>query len=697
MDQRRPLTRSLILAALLAIWSLAALGRLAYLQLARYGDFLARAERQQQRIVEVSPKRAEVLDRNLHTLAMSTRVDSCFAVPAEIADTKMVGRLLGRVLELPAGEIESRLASSRSFVWIARKLRPETAARIAALNLKGIYFQKEDERFYPKRQLAAALLGYVDIDDKGLGGIEYALDERIRSKPGRMLIFADARRRWYESNDEKPDAGSSVVLTIDENIQFIAEKELAAAIQQTHAPAGTVVVQNPSNGQILAMANWPTFNPNAIGHSPAEARMNRAVSALYEPGSVFKVVTLSAAIDQGLTTPDDVVDCEMGAIYIGNHRIRDHAQFGRLTIAEVLAHSSDVGAIKIGLRLGGPKLYDYIRAYGFGSPSGIELPGESRGLLRRLENWSPISIGAISMGQEIGVTPVQMIAAMSAIANGGLLYRPQVVLGFKPETQDSVPVPPDPKRVIRETTANAMRRMLEGVVLGGTGRLARLDGHTSAGKTGTAQKLDPGTGRYSQTELIASFVGFAPVNNPAVSILVQLDSPVGPHEGGSVAAPVFKRVAEQVLAYLNVPQDVALPPRSLRAKRQPLPPAVLADVADFAPIDPEATDAPPPSPAGNASLSTVALVEGEGIAVPLLVGKTVREVIEICQRLAISPLLVGNGIVLEQQPQAGTTVARGTTITLRFGRTGAERSSLEPRVTDSPGERLATMRRAGNR
>jgi cell division protein FtsI (penicillin-binding protein 3) len=674
---------------LLAVWSLAALCRLAYLQLVRYEDFLARAERQQQHIVQVSPKRAELLDRNQHTLAMSALVDSCFAVPSEIVDPKRVARLLARVLDAPAGEIQARLTSSRSFVWIARKLRPEIAARIAALHLQGVYFQKEDQRFYPKRELAAALLGYVDIDEKGLGGIEYQLDDRIRSKPGRMLIFTDARRHGYDSSDEKPDAGSSVVLTIDENIQFIAEKELAAAIERTHAPAGTVIVQNPANGQILAMANWPTFNPNAVSDSTPEARMNRAVSALYEPGSVFKVITLSAAIDQGLTTPDDIVDCEMGAIYIGNHRIRDHARFGRLTIAEVLAHSSDVGAIKIGLRLGERKFYDYIRAYGFGSPSGIELPGESRGLLRRLENWSSISIGAISMGQEVGVTPLQMITAMSAIANGGLLYHPQVVLGFKRDTALTVAQQPDPKRVIRETTAAAMRRMLEGVIVGGTGRLARLEGHTAAGKTGTAQKLDPGTGRYSQTQLIASFVGFAPASTPAVSILAQLDSPVGPHEGGQVAAPVFKRVAEQVLAYLNVPQDVALPPRNLRAQHHRAETVAPADVADFAPIEPDAAEAPPPP---TESASAVALVDGPAVAVPLLVGKTVRQVIEICQQLGINPLLLGSGIVLEQQPQAGTTVERGGTVTLRFGRTGREAASPGPRLAEQPGKRLVSMR-----
>jgi membrane peptidoglycan carboxypeptidase len=282
---------------------------------------------------------------------------------------------------------------------------------------------------------------------------------------------------------------------------------------------------------------------------------------------------------------------------------------------------------------------------------------------------------------------------MSAIANGGLLHRPQVVLGFQQEGAVTPAPQPEPRRVIRETTAATMRHMLEGVVLGGTGRLARLDGHTAAGKTGTAQKLDPGTGRYSQTHLIASFVGFAPVNTPAVSILVQLDSPVGPHEGGQVAAPVFKRVAEQVLAYLNVPQDVALPPRNLRARRQRSEAVALADVADFTPIEPESGEALPPPP-GSAPVSTVALAEGEGVAVPLLVGKTVREVTEICQRLGINPVLAGSGLVLEQQPLAGTMVPRGGTVTLRFGRTGRELASPGPRLAE-PDKRLSAMRAAG--
>ena len=681
MESRSPSTRLLIVAAVLALWTGASLTRLGYLQIFRYADFLARAEHQQQHIVEISPKRAGIFDRNLHALAMSASVNSCFAVPGEVADPQMVARLLGGVLGVSPDEMETRLASSRSFVWIARKLPPETVARIQALNLRGIYFQPEDQRFYPKRDLAASVLGYVDIDEKGLGGIEYALDGRIRSKPGRMMILADAKSRWYDSSDKTPDAGSSVVLTVDENIQFMAERELAAAIQQTGAQAGTVIVQDPSNGQILAMANWPTFNPNAPADSKPESRQNRAIADLYEPGSVFKIVTLSAAIDQGLTNPDEVVDCQMGAIYIAGHRIRDHKPYGLLTVSQVLANSSDVGAIKIGLRLGAPKFYDYIRSYGFGTLTDVDLPGENRGLLRRVENWTPVSVGSISMGQEVGVTPLQMVDAMSVIANGGLLYRPHVVRALRTGAGNLIPADPDPapKRVVRETTAATMRSMLEGVVLNGTGTLARLDGYTAAGKTGTAQKIDPATGRYSPTQLIASFVGFAPVNNPALTILVQLDSPsMGSHMGGAVAAPVFKRVAEQALAYLNVAQD-AIPPKTLHAKRGAAADAAPSDVADFDPIQIESPDAqevnaepappaPPASSSSAASPPTVELAEGDGVQLPSLAGKTVREVTEICQKLGVNPVLVGTGVAQQQQPLAGVAVRPGGSVTVWFGR-----------------------------
>jgi len=611
----------------------------------------------------------------MNPLAMSVPVDSAFAVPSEIADPDMVARLIGKVLDVPSDDIATRIASSHSFAWIARKLPPEKANRIAAMNLRGIYFQREGGRFYPKRELAAHVLGYVDIDQKGLGGIEYSLDDTIRSKPGKMLILADAHRRWYDSSDKAPDTGTSVVLTLDEKIQYIAEKELAQAIQDTHAKSGTILVENPNTGELLAVANWPTFNPNAAKDSLPEARIDRAASSLYEPGSVFKIVTLSAAIDQGVTRPDDVVDCQNGAIYIAGHRIRDHKAYGLLSVSQILQYSSDVGAIKVGLRLGAPKFYDYIRAFGFGQPTGVDLPGESRGKLRRLENWTPVSVGSISMGQEVGVTPLQMITAVSAMANGGLIVRPHTVREQRHGNQVTEPQETERRRVIQETTAASMRRMLEGVVLGGTGKKAKLDGYTSAGKTGTAQKYDPETGRYSTHDLIASFVGFAPINTPAVAILVQLDSPAGAHEGGQVAAPVFKRIAQQVLAYLDVPRDVPVTAETLRASRAQAAHEKdenLADASDFDPVQtPMAAAGDDPAPAISPSAPaapTVEIAEGEGVPAPQLLGKTVRDVTQECLKMGLAPVLVGTGIATEQSPEAGAMIRRGSRITVQFAR-----------------------------
>jgi len=677
MPLRSPRVRLLMVAVLAMLWMGATLARLGYLQLVCYSDYLARAQRQQQRIVEISPKRGAIYDRNMRELAMSVQVESCFAVPAEIANPEMAARLLSGVLGVPPEEIETRLSTSRAFVWIARKLSVEKAARIAALNLRGIYFQKENQRFYPKRQLAAHVLGYVDIDEKGLAGIEYAVDEQVRGKAGKMQVVADARRHWFDRTEKAPDAGSSVVLTLDEEIQYIAERELATAVSQTRAQAGSIVVQDPNSGALLAVANWPPFNPNAVAESSPEARINRAIGALYEPGSTFKLVALAAALEEGIARPEEVIDCQMGAIYIAGHRIRDHKAFGLLSLTEVLAHSSDVGAIKLGLRLGAPKLYEYIRAFGFGRPTGVDLPGENHGLLRRVENWSAISIGAVSMGQEVGVTPVQLVTAMSAIANGGLLYHPHVVRELRRGERVVALEQPAPQRVVRPTTAATLRRMLEAVVLEGTGRLARLEGVTVAGKTGTAQKIDPTSGRYSRTQHIASFVGFAPLNTPAVTVLVVLDSPVGPHEGGQVAAPVFKRLAEQVLTYLDVPRDVRISPKMQRTGNQRGPEQLEADLSDFDPVQVTTSareDASTPEPALHPTLTaSTELAAEEDLTVPGFRGKSVRDVTEECLRLGFTPVLVGTGVAVEQSPEAGTTVRRGSRVTVRFAHSASAR------------------------
>lgn len=672
--------RLLIVASVMLLCIVAVLGRLGYLQLFRHSDYLAHAARQQQRIIEITPKRGSIYDRNMDPLAMSIPVDSVFADPIDVGDPQLAARLLSRVLGIPVEILEAKLTSAQNFVWIVRKVPPDKKEAVEALNLKGIYFQKENQRIYPKRDLAAHVLGFVDLDEKGLGGIEYEFDNQIRGKSEKIVVMADARQRWFDAAEAQRERGADVVLTLDEQIQYIAERELAAAIAKTHAWAGSVVVMNPNNGEILALANWPKFNPNAANEASTETRMDRAVTALYEPGSTFKLITLAAAFDQGIIRPEEVFDCENGAVYIAGHRIRDHKPFGLLTVSEILAQSSDVGAIKIALRLGAPTFYDYIRAFGFGQPTGVDLPGESKGLVRGLENWSAISIGSISMGQEVGVTPIQLISAVSAIANGGILYRPHIVAELRRDNKalpaQGVLASAEPRRVIRPETAATLRRLMEGVILNGTGKPAHLDGWTAAGKTGTAQKIDPTTGRYSHTQLIASFTGFAPINNPAVTILVSLDSPVGEHEAQQVAAPVFKRIAEQVLPYLDVPRDVPLEPKLIQVAYKDRNAANLAALSDFTPTDfttqpdlppAEFSGTNPRSAKNQAPAVTVAVDEGNDLPIPDFSGKTMREVTGTCLKLGLDPFLVGSGLATRQVPAAGTKLRRGAKLTVQFG------------------------------
>jgi cell division protein FtsI (penicillin-binding protein 3) len=695
MQQDRVHVRLLIIASAAFLWIAAVGGRLTYLQLYRHSEYLSRALRQQQRSFEITPERGAIYDRNGKPLAMSIPVDSAFAVPSEIADENLAARLLSGVVNKPQEEIEARFQSSRSFVWIARKLPPEKADAITKLNLKGIYLQKENQRFYPKRDLAAHVLGFVDVDEKGLLGIERELDSQIRGKSERIVAMADAKQRWFDGGEAKREHGVSVVLTLDEKIQYIAERELAAAMAKTHSLAGTVIVMNPNTGEILALANWPKFNPNKAGDAPSENWMNRAVSAIYEPGSTFKLITLAAALDQGITRPDEVFDCENGAVYISGHRIRDHKPFGMLTVSDILAKSSDVGAIKIALRLGAPRFYDYVRAFGFGSLTGVELPYESRGRVEPLD-WKPVSTAAISMGQEVGVTPIQLVTAVSAIANGGLLYKPHVIAELRRDEKvlpdEGSAATAEPKRVIRAETAATLRQLMEGVVLHGTGPAAHLDGWTSAGKTGSAQKIDPSTGRYSPTQYFASFTGFAPINNPAVTILVSLDSPVGLHEGGEVAAPVFKRIAEQVLAYLDVPRDVPLNPKLIETaymKRAAEDPSALEESST---VDFSGQPDPPPAAsqiakadmreqaASAKSVLTVAVDQGGDIEVPDFSGKTMRDVMDITFRLGLEPVLVGSSLAIQQSPAAGAKVRRGAKITVQFGTPVEKKSKPRPGV-----------------
>jgi cell division protein FtsI (penicillin-binding protein 3) len=664
MEQRSPRLRWLVVWVLAVVWMAAVLARLGYLQLFCYSEYFARAQRQQQRSFEISPKRGQILDRKGRELAVSIPMDSLFADPADISDAEMVARLLSRVLDVPVEELETRIREAHTPVRLAKKLSPETVGRIEAMNLRGVFFQKENRRVYPQRELAAHVLGYVDVDEKGLGGIEYSLDKQIRGKPGRMMVMADGRRQWYDRREAAADPGASVVLSIDETIQYVAEKELARAMEETRAKNGVVVVQDPNSGELLAIANQPAFDPSNAGAFADEVRMDRAVSAAYEPGSTFKLVTLAGAIENGVTNPAEMIDCQMGTILVAGRLIHDHKPFGILSVRDVLTQSSDVGTIKIALRLGGPKFYDTIRDFDIGQPTGIELPGENRGLMRPIENWSANSIGSLAMGQEVSVTPVQIISAVSAIANGGLLYRPRVVHEIRGDAPATLRTHPAPTQATDAKTAATVREMMEGVILEGTGKRAKLDGYTAAGKSGTAQKIDPATGRYSRNQYIASFVGFAPVNEPVLTILVVLDSPVGEHFGGDVGGPVFKRVAEQALAYLDVPHDVPMPSNLQTAKNMPTADPAANEDANEARFAAMAKTNQPVVVAAP----TIAFADEEAVAMPDLAGLTVRGVTEECSRIGLAPSLIGSGIALEQSPEAGTQVLRGSRITVRFGR-----------------------------
>ncbi len=709
-----PKIRLGMLAAFLLLWIVGIALRLAQVQILQYQQWSSRGDHEHKRLFDLTPPRGVIYDRHGQELAMSVQVDSIFAVPGDVPDHATVAALLAGVLGTDAKDIREKLDSDKNFIWIARKVDAETSARVHELKLQGIYFQKEPKRFYPKRELAAQVVGYSGLDDEGLGGIELNFDDTLRGIPGRMEISMDARRKRLAGVERQPEPGQNIVLSIDQNIQYIAERELDRAMLDTHAEAATCIVQNPHTGEILALASRPTFNPNTSAHVPPQNLKNRAISDVYEPGSMFKTVTLSGALEEKVTTPEEKFDVSQGFIVVGGARMRDSHRMGVLTTAEVLAESSNVGAIKIGLRLGDDRLYKYIRAYGFGTATGIELPGETRGLVKPVKNWSKTSIGAMSMGQEVGITAIQAISAISSIANDGVWNAPRIVAGVTPPNAGPQTItfrPAEQRRVVSPLTAAQMRKMMEGVVLFGTGRRAMLDGYTSAGKTGTAQKVDPHTGRYG-SKYVASFVGFAPVNQPAVTVAVIIDSAVGLHQGGQVSAPVFQRVTQQVLEYMHVAHDTELknPSRMLRAavsdrdleESAPDHPGAMLPAGDLAsapaipaptarnqsayggqvvpaaqrqrqqpfiaPVAPTpvAPLAPPRQPGPPPTSGVV--VNVASTLVPSFLGKSLRAAVEEAQQNGIALDTHGWGTAQEQSPPPGSLIPRGGRVSVRFAR-----------------------------
>jgi cell division protein FtsI (penicillin-binding protein 3) len=702
--------RLYFLGAILFLWLFAVVFRLVELQVVKYGEFEQRAQKQQQRTIEVSPRRGIIYDRNGHELAMSVSVDSVFAVPSEVPDQANTAELLARILKENSRDLLAKMKSSHSFCWIARKLDPAVSERIRALNLRGVYFQQESRRYYPKGDLGAQILGYVGMDDEGLAGLEHAYESNLSGKSGTMVISMDARKRRFARVEKKPEPGDNLVLTIDEKIQWIAEREIDQAMIDTKAEAAMAVVQNPKTGEILALVNRPTFNPNNAKHITPAMLKDRAVSDVYEPGSVFKTVTYSAALNENLIRPTDIVDTQGGVINVNGLKIHDSHKIGTVTIAEAMAKSSDVAAVKTALKLGEDRFYKYIKDYGFGQQTNIELPGETRGLAKPPNKWSKVSIGAMAIGQEIGVTPVQAISMISTIANDGVYTPPRIVAGISQSNatgpQTIAFKPAQTHRVVSTMTAAQMRQMMEGVVLFGTARRAIVPGYTSAGKTGTAQKVDPKTGRYSHTDYVASFAGFAPVNSPAVSIIVVIDSAKGLHQGGQVSAPVFARIAQQVLAYMHVSHDVDVKNDALRllrakvkdqdleedtqghigdalevANADPVVPAIgKADPVTLASVnkksiptptqkqnDPEPTPLQAPkSPLEGKG--TVVLDVGGGPTVPSFLGRSLRSAIEMAQSSGIELDVIGSGTAREQSPPPGARMPAGGRVAVRFSR-----------------------------
>ncbi len=652
---RRP--RFLWVLAFFVAWIAAICLRLVWLQVVMRHVYVDKASRQQQRAFEIAPRRGILYDRNLHELAVSVLADSVFAVPYEISDSKdpeevakaklATATALAQVVHTDpddsftsAERIDARLNASRDYAWVARGLDPSVIAQVKALNLKGVHIQKEFKRFYPDNKIAAQVLGYVGTDATGLGGLEQNFEDDLHGTPGRMLTAVDAKRHVLGSRESDPVPGENLVLTIDSNIQFMAEQALDRNMERTHAENGTVVVQDPHTGQILALAIRPTFDPNDFRHATGDLRRDHAVSDVYEPGSTFKLVTYSAALEEHVATPDGMVDCGGGQINVAGRIVHDAPgeHFGNITVAKALAESSDVAAIRLAQRMGAETFYKYIRAFGFGERSGIELPGETRGLLKPVRRWRPDTIGSIPMGQEVAVTPIQLVTMASTIANGGVYLPPHLLLAstdevkgspklkpaaFHPEYDLPSPLPDGAHRVISTMTAAEMRKMMEGVVLFGTAHKAvQLNGYSAGGKTGTAQKIDPRTRTYSKTKFVASFVGFAPVNNPAVTIAIIMDSPDhSMHFGAEASAPVFQDLAQQILEYLGVPHDteVRSEPEIAKARaaagpEEALPEAegnveeLFAEVNNLPPDDPLRASA---QPAGQAVSDAAAKPSGE--------------------------------------------------------------------------------------
>jgi cell division protein FtsI (penicillin-binding protein 3) len=651
----------------ITFWSFLILVRIVQVQVFEHKTRAQDALKKQQVTRSILAPRGIIYDSRMNELAASVPVSTAHAEPQNIKDIYATAQTLAQILKMnprDAHDVVRKLSNPASKdVVIKRRIDPNAEKQIRDLKIEGVYFVEESMRVYPNLGLASQALGFVNMNGDGSYGLEQQYDKDLKGKAGVYSLDVDAHRRAFGVKVDKPPVqGRSLVLSINNSIQYIADRELAAGVQKAQAKSGIAIVMESDTGRILALSNYPSFNCNTYNQYEPEFWRNRAISDSFEPGSTFKVVVAASALEAGLTRPAEMIDCQMGSITIGKHVFHDHKAYGLLSFSEILEFSSNVGAARLGLRLGEQRLYEAVRNFGFGSRSGVDLPGEAVGLVRDWHEWSGLSIGAISFGQEIGVTSIQILTAINAIANGGFRVRPSLVDRIIDENGDLVKVTkPERVRVISPQTAEAVANAFEGVVLRGTGKRAALEGYRAAGKTGTAQKIVDG--RYSPSKYVSSFIGFAPLPNPQITILVQIDEPKGSHYGGDVSAPFFQKIAQEALLQLHVPPDPSIP----LPKFQPL----IADSSteDYLPDAVHPLE-PPANAQKDEPQEAIAIPIGAepGILLPDFRGLGKRAVLDRCVALGLRLQAKGAGLAVSQSPVPGTNVPAGATCNVTFAK-----------------------------
>jgi len=671
-----------VLARMAFIWAALIVGRLFQLQIVQHGEYQRLAQQQQEKVVDLQAPRGTIVDRLGQRLAMSLPVESVCVDPLRVPDRVLAADILSKILDLDAKDLLRNLQwavdNRRGFLWVKRKVTPEESARLRDLKLEWIEFRTESQRFYPNKALAAHVIGGVDFAEKGNGGVEQSLNEELQGLDGELRLVSDVQKRGFDAKvASEPQAGQQIRLTLDSRIQFVAERELRKAIGEHHSKSGSIVAMDPKTGDILALANYPTYDPNALS-SPADlsARENLAVTAPVEPGSVFKVITLSAALETTRLRPETIINCGGGTIKLFGRTIHDHNRYGELSMEDVLARSSNIGAINIGLTVGQNKMYEYLRRFGFGRRTGVPLPGESSGMVRPLHRWEKTSIASVAMGHEVGVTTLQLAQACSVIANGGFLVKPRLTL----DTPVAHPV-----KILKPETAFTMRRMMEGVMIKpyGTGhKYARLLEYTSAGKTGTAQIYNYRTHQYTHM-YNASFMGFAPVTNPAIVVVVTVNGTEGQSGyGGPTSGPAFRAVAAAALRMMDVPRDLPEAVPSDAVDQADENDVAIADLGSSIPPplvqagDAVAADDRPAASANGALDQRIFLPKGmaepshelAGPRVPNFQGETMRAVIEQSAALGIPVEFTGSGVARAQFPEPGAILPLGQTIRVQFSR-----------------------------